>query len=315
MFGLFSKEKFSCFGVNPDADWSYMDSIITPMSLHQYLKSKIYTKAEIKEIQNKLNEKGIVYRNILNEFNWIPQNQASTCNMISYVSLELISGVRNEFDGSQYHHDIYEKFIAPTIIKSLSLGLGKIKYDIEEIKSEYLDKGVIVPLHFDRVLVIDSKIKDEKTGLVFRNLEIKEKLEPFSLEPNSYQKIDVIIDKMLERLKKSDMDIAEEEKELMEILTEDDNLKGRYAEVKAYYYLGMLNMKIGLTDQAEKYFDILINLKPDVSKTTIARDFFRPIGELYEERGINNKALVWYKRAIELSPAIGLKNKIKQLEA
>ena len=51
MFGLFNKDKYSCLGVNPDADWSHMDSIITPMNLHEYLKSKIYTKVEIKEIK------------------------------------------------------------------------------------------------------------------------------------------------------------------------------------------------------------------------------------------------------------------------
>ena len=52
MFGLFNKDKFSCLGVNPDADWSHMDSITTPMDLHQYLKPKIYTKDEIKDVNN-----------------------------------------------------------------------------------------------------------------------------------------------------------------------------------------------------------------------------------------------------------------------
>ena len=47
---------------------------------------------------------------------------------------------------------------------------------------------------------------------------------------------------------------------------------------------------------------------------TIAKDFLRPIGELYEEGKVNSKALFWYKKAIEFSPNIGLKKKIKELE-
>jgi hypothetical protein len=35
---------------------------------------------------------------------------------------------------------------------------------------------------------------------------------------------------------------------------------------------------------------------------------------LYEERNITAKALLWYKKAIEYSPNIGLKKKIKELE-
>lgn len=314
MFGLFNKDKYSCLGVNPDADWSHMDSIITPMNLHEYLKSKIYTKDEIKAIQKKLNEKDIPYKDILNEFNWVSEKQTSAYKTISFSLIQVISGVRQEFDTSEPHNEIYEKYIAPSIIKYLSLGSGEIKYDIEEVESDYLDKGVIVPLHFDRVLVLDNKIKDEKTGRVFRNLEIKEKLEPFSLEPNSYQKVDIIIDRILEKIENDDTNITDDEKELLDILTDSEKLKGRYAELNGYYYLGIANMKIGLTEKAEKYFDTLVNIQSDISKMTIAKDFLRPIGELYEERKINSKALFWYKKAVEFSPAIGLKKKIKQIE-
>lgn len=315
MFGLFNKDKFSCVGVNPDADWSHMDSIITPMELHQYLKTKIYTKDEIKEIQKKLNEKGIPYKDMLSEFNWVSEKQAANCKTKSFSLIQVISGVRQEFETSEPHIEIYEKYIAPSIIKSLSLDSSNLKYDIDNVESEYLDRGVIVPLHFDRVLVIDSKIEDEKTGKVFRNLEIKEKLEPFSLEPNSYQKVDIIIDRILEKIENADTNIIDEEKELLEILTDSDKLKGRYAELNGYYYLGLANIKIGLTEKAETYFDKLINIESDISKMTIAKDFLRPIGELYEEREINPKALFWYKKAIEFSPNIGLKKKIKELEA
>jgi tetratricopeptide (TPR) repeat protein len=78
--------------------------------------------------------------------------------------------------------------------------------------------------------------------------------------------------------------------------------------------LGVSNLKIGLNEKAEKYFDILINLQSDISPLTIAKDFVRPIGELYEDLKLNSKALFWYKKAIELSPNIGLKKKIKELE-
>jgi len=314
MFGLFNKEKFSCVGVNPDADWSNLDSITTPMELHQYLKPKIFTKDEIKEVQKKLNEKGIPYRDMLNEFNWISEKQAATCKTKSFSLIQVISGVRQEFETSEPHIEIYEKYIAPSIIKSLSLDSSNLKYDIEKVESDYLDKGVIVPLHFDRVLVLDSKIEDEKTGKVFRNLEIKEKLEPFSLEPNSYQKVDIIIDRILEKIENADTNIVDEEKELLEILTDSDKLKGRYAELNGFYYLGIANIKIGLTEKAETYFDKLVNLETDISKMTIAKDFLRPIGELYEEKENTSKAFFWYKKAIEFSPSIGLKKKITQLE-
>ena len=291
-----------------------MDSITTAMELHQYLKPKIYTKDEIKEIQKKLNEKGIPYKDMLNEFNWVSEKQAATCKTKSFSLIQVISGVRQEFETSEPHIEIYEKYIAPSIIKSLSVDSSNLKYDIEKVENEYLDNGVIVPLHFDRVLVLDSKMEDEKTGRVFRNLEIKEKLEPFSLEPNSYQKVDIIIDRILEKIENADTNIIDDEKELLEILTDSDKLKGRYAELNSYYYLGIANIKIGLTEKAETYFDKLVNLQSDISKMTIAKDFLRPIGELFEEKENTSKALVWYRKAIEFSPAIGLKKKITQLE-
>jgi hypothetical protein len=314
MFGLFNKDKFSCLGVNPEADWSHMDSIITPMELHQYLKTKIYTKDEIKEIQKKLNEKGIPYKDMLNEFNWVSEKQAPDCKTKSCSVIQVISGVRQEFEKSEPHIEIYERYIAQSIIKSLSLYSSNLKYDIENVESKYLDKGVVVPLHFDRVLVIDSKIEDEKSGKVFRNLEIKEKLEPFSLKPNSYQKVDIVIDRILEKIENADTNILNEEKDLLEILNYDDKLKGRYAELNGYYHLGLANIKIGLSEKAETYFDKLVQLESDISKMTIAKDFIRPIGELYAEREANTKALFWYKKAVKFYPNIGLKKKIKGLE-
>jgi tetratricopeptide (TPR) repeat protein len=314
MFGLFNKEKFTCLGVNPDADWSNMDSIITPLNLQEYLKPKVYLKDEIKEIQRKFNQKEIPYKDILNEFNWISEKQVVNFKTISLSIITVISGVRQEFETSEPHNEIYKKYIAPSIIKSLSLGFANIKYDIEDVKNDYLDKGVIVPLHFDRVSVIESTIRDEKTGKIFRNLEIKEKLEPHSLEPNSYQKVDIIIGKMFEKIENDNTNIVDDEKELLKVLTDSEKLKGRYAELNCYYYLGIANIKIGLIDNAEKYFDILVNLQSDISKMTIAKDFLRPIGEFYEENDNLSKALFWYKKAIELSPAIGLKKKIAEIE-
>ena len=314
MFGLFKKEKFICLGVNPNADWSNMDSIITPMALHEYLKSKVYSKEDIEQIQIKLNQKEIPYNDVATQFNWISEKQVASFKKISFSLTPVVSGVRQEFETSEPHNEIYEKHIAPSIINSLSLDSTDLSYDIEKVESHYSEKGVIVPLHFDRVLVIDSKIKDEKTGRVFRNLEIKEKLEPFSLEPNSYQKVDIIIDKILKKIETGDTNIDIEEKELLEILNDSEKLKGRYAELNGYYYLGLANIKIGLTEKGEKYLNILIDLQSDISKMTIAKDFLRPIGELFEEKENTTKALLWYKKAIEFSPTIGLKKKITQLE-
>jgi len=314
MFGLFNKEKFICLGVNPNADWSNMDSIITPLNLHEYLKPKVYTKENIKEIQNRLNQKDIPYKDISNEFNWISEKQNANLKTISFSLISVISGVRQEFETSEPHIEIFEKYIAPSIIKSLTLGSGEIKYDIEDVESNYLDKGVIVPLHFDRVQVFDRKIKDEKTGKVFRNLEIKQKLEPHSLEPKGRKKVNILINTMLQKIELGDTNILIEENELLEILKESEKLRCEYRELEAYYYLGVINIKIALFDKAENYIYILINTPNDISKMTIAKDFLRPIGELFEENGNASKALFWFKKAIEFSPAIGLKKKITQLE-
>jgi tetratricopeptide (TPR) repeat protein len=314
MFGLFEKENFLCLGVNPNADWSNMDSIITPMELYEILKTKIYSKENIKEIQSKLNQKDIPYKDIFNEFNWVSEKQMVNYKTISFKLIQVISGVRQEFESSDPHIEIYEKYIAPSIIKSLSSEESELQYNIDNVEGDFLNDGVIVPLHFDRVLVQDSKIQDEKTGIVFRNLVIKHKLEPLSLEPNLYQKIDILIDKIFDKIENAQLYIGNEEEELLEILTAGNKLNGSYSELNGYYYLGIANYKIGMIEKAEIYFEKIINLQSDISKLTIAKDFLRPIGELFEEEGNSAKALYWFKRAIDFSPTIGLKKKIVQLE-
>ena len=71
MFGLFKKEKFICIGVNPKVDLLHLESIITPLELHERIKNKIFTKDEIKQLQIKLNELNIPYKDLEKEFNWI----------------------------------------------------------------------------------------------------------------------------------------------------------------------------------------------------------------------------------------------------
>jgi hypothetical protein len=56
--------------------------------------------------------------------------------------------------------------------------------------------------------------------------------------------------------------------------------------------LGLANIKIGLSEKAETYFDKLVQLESDISKMTIAKDFIRPIGELYAEREANTKSII-----------------------
>lgn len=313
MFKIFNKEKYVCLGVNPNADWSIFDSIITPMELFEHFKSKIYTKDNIIEIQKRLNEKKIPYKDLFKEFNWIPEKDLLGIKTENFSLTQVISGVRKEFETSINHIEIYEKYLAPAIIKYISQGSGEI-YDISEVENDYLEKGVIVPLHFDRILLLDKNLKDTKTGRIFRNIEIKEKMEPFSLEPRTYQKANLIIDRIFEKIENGDTNIAIDEKELLELITKNDKFTGSYAELNCYYYLGVSNFRIGLDEKAENYFNTLLNIQSDISKDTMAKDFLRPIGELYEEKSDNVKVLFWYKKAAEYSPAIGLKKKIKQLE-
>ena len=314
MFGLFKKEKFICIGVNPKVDLLHLESIITPLELHERIKNKIFTKDEIKQLQIKLNELNIPYKDLEKEFNWILDSPKVQYKKKSFTIVSLISGVRKEFEESEIHNEVYQKYIAPSVTKSFAKGPGEIDYGIEEIESEILEKGVIVPLHFDRVQVTDWEILNEKTGESFRNSEITKRLEPFSLEPKVYQKIETLIDNIVNSIDEGKTDIETDEKSLVEILQTNEKVKGRYAEINGYYYLGIANLKLGKTEKANNYFKTITGLKTDISQHTIAKDFLRPIGELYEEKCNQEMALYWYNIAVTFSTNIGLKKKIKELE-
>lgn len=314
MFSIFKKKKFSCIGVNPYADWSKMDSIITPLELHQYLKTKSYTKEEIKQLQIKLHEKGLPYDDLLKQLNWVSEKQESSINVNSATLIQVISGVRSEFENSEPHNEIYERHIAPSIIKSLSSETSFLKYDIENVEHYYLQKGVMVPLHFDRYLLIKSEIAEPKSETIFVNLEIKEKLPAFSLESNIFQDIETLIDSISIKVKTKDASIDTDIDRLIKILDSNEQIKGKYAQINGYFAIGVALLKIGQQEKSEKFFEMLLKLQSDISPLTIAKDFLRPIGEMFETRKQFKLALFWYQKAIELSPNIGLKKKIKELE-
>jgi hypothetical protein len=184
MFGLFKKEEFICLGVNPDADWSNMDTFIAPLKLFQDgLKEKAFTNGQLKELQKKLDELNLGYKDILNEFNWVSlTNSKKSLESIEFQLKTVISDVRPEFETSEAHIELYEKHIAPSIIKSLSSESTFLKDNVKDVEDEFFEKGgVIFPLHFDSVLVRINKYKDVKTGKIFRNVVIEKEVERRSL--------------------------------------------------------------------------------------------------------------------------------------
>jgi tetratricopeptide (TPR) repeat protein len=291
----------------------YIGSIITPLELHQRIKNKVFTKEDIKQVQAKLNESGIPYKDLFNELNWISEKETESLKLEIIKTIQIISGVRKEFENSEVHLEIYDKYIAPSIVESLSFKSSNTKNDMRNLINNQLVKGVIYPLHFDRILMLESKIN--LNNRVLRNIEIKERLQPLNLEPNSFDKIDVI----LQRLSKDNLvgptDISADEQNILEILNSDANLKGRYVELKSSYVLGLSYFKLGALDKAEYYFEKLLNTRSDISSVTIATDFLKSIGELFENNNNIKEALYWYTKAIEYSPKIGLKKRIKELES
>ena len=317
MFGLFKKEEFICLGVNPDADSSNMDTIMAPLKLFQdVLMKSTYTSDQLNELQKKLNEYNLGYKDILKEFNWVSLSKSKkSLESIEFVLQLLISGVRPEFETSEAHIELYEKHIAPSIIKSLSSESTFLKDNVKDVEDEFFEKGgVIFPLHFDSVLVRINKYKDVKTGKIFRNVVIEKEVERRSLEPNSFGKLNIIIKNILAKLDDGELSIIDEENEILEILAKNEELRDKYLEIKAYFILGISNLKIGQIEKAKKFFDTILNLETTISRNTIASDFIRPIGEYYEKNDDLTAALFWYKKTIEFSPAIGLKKKIKEME-
>ena len=180
MFGLFKKEEFVCLGVNPDADWSNMDTFMAPLKLFQdVFKGKSYTNEQLKELQKKLDEYNLGYQDILKEFNWVSLNDSKkSLESIEFLITRIISGVRPEFETSKAHIELYEKHIAPAIVKSLSSDSTFLESEVKDAKDEFFEKGgVIFPLHFDSVMVKLNKYKDLKSGKTFRNLVIEKEVE------------------------------------------------------------------------------------------------------------------------------------------
>jgi hypothetical protein len=319
MFGLFKKEKeeFICLGVNPDADWSNMDTIMSPLKLFQNVLIKsAYTNEQLKDTQKKLNEYNLGYKDILKEFNWVSlTNSKKSIESIEFLYTSIISGVRPEFETSEAHIEIYEKHIAPSIVKSLSTESSFLKSNVKDVENEFFEKGgVIFPLHFDSVWLSLNKFKDLKTGKIFRNLVIDKEVERRSLEPNSFGKLNISIGNILAKLDNDETNIIDEEIKILETLAQNEELRDKYIEIKSYYILGISNLKIGQIEKAKIFFDTILNLETTISRNTIASDFIRPIGEYYEKNHDLNETLYWYKKAIGFSPAIGLKKKIKEIE-
>lgn len=312
MFSFFKKERFLCLGLNPNADLKYLTSLTKILELQHALKDKVYTSEEIDKIQNHFNENGKEFKNIRTELNWISEDQLKNYTKSSMSVYSLITAVREEFKDSKDHQDFFYKVLAPSIINALSDEHVKPQID-DSIRSRYLEKGVKPWLHFDQVMLLDSTWVNIKSGKSFRNIEIQEKMSPPSLEPGPFEAAKLLIDKLYDKINKGNRDINSEEQDLLKIL-DGKLITGTYLELECIYHLGVTYFRLGLIDKAESYFDKILDLKTAISKSTIASDFLKRIGGLFDQTATLKKALYWYIKAVEFDPKVGLKRRIKELE-
>lgn len=316
MFGLFKKEKerFVCLGVNLEASWTNMESMFTAFELYEKLKDLAFLKEEILDLQKRFEVNQLGIKDIFDEFNWSSANKDSVEHLDSTKFITMITGVREEFAESESHIELFKKHIEPSYLNSLASSPKKLDFNIDDVRLDYLNKGVRCPIHFDRLVILEKEYREIKSGKILRCLSIGGRPEPHSLEPNSFEKLRLAINKILSKVEIGESNFVIEESEILEILAKDEELNGKYVVVQAYFTLGFSNLKTGKLKKAEDFFNTILNLKTDISRNTIASDFIRPIGEYYEKNDDLTAALFWYKKTIEFSPAIGLKKKIKEME-
>jgi len=226
MFGLFKKEKerFVCLGVNLEADWTNLESILTALEVYEKLKSLAFLKEEILDLQKQFEVNQLGIRDVFDEFNWSSANKDSVEHLDSTKFITMITGVREEFAESESHIELFKNYIEPSYLNSLALGPKKLDFNIDDVRLDYLNKGVRCPIHFDRLIILEKEYREIKSGKIFRCLSIGGRPEPHSLEPNSFEKLRLAMNKILSKVENSESNFVEEENRTLEIPAKDEEL-------------------------------------------------------------------------------------------
>jgi hypothetical protein len=306
-------EKFICLGVNPLTDLTHLESLITPLDLHDHIKKKLFTIEDIKNIQKNLNENEIPYKEMLPEFNWISENNVSDLKYNNLLSCSVDSGVHPQFEESVEHIYFYEKIIQPAILNAIKQNPEHFKEVLLIETDELFEKGIIYPLHFNSYRITISTIENTITKKKIINYEINCKVEPSNLE-GKFHKQNSLMEELDKKAENGETDFEPQETDLINLLNDQETMRSEYSQISYFLNLGFINLKVDKIDRAEQHFNTIIELNTDISKLTLGKDFLRPIGEFYESKNNLDKALYWYKKATEFNPNVGLKKKIKELE-
>lgn len=173
MFGFLKKEEFISLGVNRDADFSSMSSIMIALFVQNKIKTNAYLKEEIIDLQKQFDEHKLGFKDVFNDFIWISRKSGKNLyELVDFRIYTVVSGIKEEFEKSELHLELLENHIF-SCYKSFSVNSGMLEMDISKVQMDYWEKGVKYPSHFERSIVNEKTFKVVKTNATFRTIEIE----------------------------------------------------------------------------------------------------------------------------------------------
>lgn len=104
---------------------------------------------------------------------------------------------------------------------------------------------------------------------------------------------------------KSDSDLQKSYQFFNSHLNASKHKKDKLGQAYALSYLSIIDFKIGFYDQSENAavnaLDILDQVKPTSYSTSLKKTIYNHLGKIYKEKGINDKAIINYKKALSIS--------------
>ncbi|QIJ90036.1 hypothetical protein C7H62_2228 [Mesoflavibacter sp. HG96] len=104
---------------------------------------------------------------------------------------------------------------------------------------------------------------------------------------------------------KSDSDLQKSYQFFNSHLNASKYKKDKLGQAYALSYLSIIDFKIGFYDQSENTavnaLDILDQVKPTSYSTSLKKTIYNHLGKIYKEKGINDKAIINYKKALSIS--------------
>lgn len=104
---------------------------------------------------------------------------------------------------------------------------------------------------------------------------------------------------------KSDSDLQKSYQFFNSHLNASKHKKDKLGQAYALSYLSIIDFKIGFYDQSENAavnaLNILDQVKPTSYSTSLKKTIYNHLGKIYKEKGINDKAIINYKKALSIS--------------